>query len=168
MITAIECFTSEGGMLPEQIWDAPDLPEMGMFLGRPSGSAMPLAWAHSEYIKLLRSCEDGAVFDRVEPVEDRYLHGKRNLPIEICKRDHLLASIAPGETLRIIEGARFRLLWTQDEWQTNHTVESKYVGSSVCYADISIEKQTPGKLSFTLYWLDEDRWEGRNYDVPIG
>ncbi len=142
MITAIESFTSEGGMLPEQIWDAPDLPERGMFLGRPSGSAMPLAWAHSEYIKLLRSCEDGAVFDLVEPVAKRYLHGKRSL-------------------------ARFQLLWTQDDWQTRHTVESKYVGSSVSYADIPIEKQGPGKLSYTLYWPEEDRWEGRNYDVPI-
>ena len=55
LVGAIEQFSSEGGMLPEQIWDAPDLPERGMFLGRPSGSAMPLAWAHSEYIKLLRS-----------------------------------------------------------------------------------------------------------------
>lgn len=167
MIAAIESFTSEGGMLPEQIWDAPDLQERGMFLGRPSGSAMPLAWAHSEYIKLLRSCEDDAIFDLVEPVEKRYLHGERSLPIEICKRDHRLASIAAGKTLRMVEGARFSLVWTQDDWQTHHTTESKYLGNSVCYADIPIENRKPGKLIYTLYWMDEDRWEGRNYDVAI-
>ena len=44
----------------------------GMLLGRPSGSAMPLAWAHAEYIKLLRSRQDGEVFDRVGPVWSRY------------------------------------------------------------------------------------------------
>jgi glucoamylase len=167
MITAIESFTSEGGMLPEQIWDAPDLPAKGMFLGRPSGSAMPLAWAHSEYIKLLRSCSDGAIFDRVEPVAERYLHGKRSLSVEICKRDRLLESIAAGKTLRIMEDTRFRLLWTQDDWQTQQTVDSKYMGTSICYADIPIGKRNQGNLSFTLYWMDEGRWEGRNYDVPI-
>jgi glucoamylase len=168
LITAIEQFSSEGGMLPEQIWDAPDLPDSGMFLGRPSGSAMPLAWAHAEYIKLLRSIEDGEVFDRVGPVEARYCSGWRDLPVEICKRDHLLSRIAPGKTVRIIECSHFRVVWTQDDWQTNHTTESKYIAGCVWYADIPIREQAPGNLTFTLYWLAEDRWEGRNYEVPIG
>ena len=85
-------------MLPEQIWDAPDLPEQG-HVPRASirRSAMPLAWAHAEYIKLLRSGEDGEVFDRVEPVHSRYRGARRDLPIEICKRDHLLTEIASGK-----------------------------------------------------------------------
>ncbi len=167
MIAAMEHFSSAGGMLPEQIWDAPDIPARGMILGRPSGSAMPLAWAHSEYIKLLRSAEDGKVFDRVEPVETRYLGGKRLNRIEIGKRDHLPARIAPGKTLRIIEASRFNVICTQDGWKTNTTVKSKPVGCSVFYADIPITEQTQGALSFTLYWPADDRWEARNYDVPI-
>ncbi|MGH9616159.1 MAG: glycoside hydrolase family 15 protein [Acidobacteriaceae bacterium] len=167
-IRAIEQFSSEGGLLPEQIWDAPDLPEKGMFLGRPSGSAMPLAWAHSEYIKLLRSREDGEVFDRVGPVERRYGRGRRELAIEICKRDHLLARIGPGKTLRVIESSPFRVVWSQDGWKTNQTTESKDVCGSVCYADIPIRKQAGGNLSFTFYWTEQNRWEGRNYDVSIG
>lgn len=167
LIQAMERFSSEGGMLPEQIWDAPDMPEKGMFLGRPSGSAMPLAWAHAEYIKLLRSCEDGEVFDRVGPVRKRYGGARRDLAIEICKRDHLLARIGPGKTLRIVECSPFRVVWTQDDWTTNQTIESKYLGSCVCYADIPVGKQAPGSISFTLYWPAEDRWEGRNYEVPV-
>ena len=58
-ITALERFSSIGGMMPEQIWDAPDLPYEGMYRGRSAGSAQPLVWAHSEYIKLLRSVVDG-------------------------------------------------------------------------------------------------------------
>jgi glucoamylase len=46
-------FANEGGMISEQIWDSRDIPEKGLFFGRPSGSAMPLVWAHAEYIKLL-------------------------------------------------------------------------------------------------------------------
>ena len=154
-------------MLPEQIWDAPDLPEKGMFLARPSGGAMPLAWAHAEYIKLLRSREDGVVFDRVGPVHSRYGGAGRDLPIEICKRSHILSEIASGKTMRIVECSPFRVLWTQDGWKTQQTTESKHVGECVCYADIPIGGQAPADLVFTLYWPGEDRWEGRNYEVPI-
>lgn len=50
----MEAFANEGGMISEQVWDAPDIPERELFFGRPSGSAMPLVWAHSEYVKLRR------------------------------------------------------------------------------------------------------------------
>lgn len=43
------------GMLPEQVWDAVPLPAQGLFPGRPTGSAMPLAWAHGEFVKLAAS-----------------------------------------------------------------------------------------------------------------
>ncbi len=170
MIAAMERFTSTGGMLPEQLWDAPDLPSHGMCLGRPSGSAMPLAWAHAEYIKLLRSVSDGEVFDRVEPAAKRY-SDRQQRPfvksgIEICKRDHLPRRISPGKTLRVIEGAHFRVLFTQDGWKTNKTLESRQVGC-VSYADISVAQDAEGPVSFTLYWLGDNRWEGKNYDVPI-
>src|SRR5579864_3981962 len=54
-IRAMEGFGSATGLLPEQVWDEPDRPDIYMYLGRPTGSAMPLMWAHAEYVKLLRS-----------------------------------------------------------------------------------------------------------------
>src|SRR5207244_7759802 len=54
LIRTMEKFAFKGRMLPEQIWDAPDLKSAGMYLGQPAGSAMPLMWAHAEYVKLLR------------------------------------------------------------------------------------------------------------------
>lgn len=50
-------------MIPEQVWDADDIPEHMLFNGHPAGSGMPLVWAHAEYIKLLRSLHGGAVWD---------------------------------------------------------------------------------------------------------
>jgi glucoamylase len=44
---------SHGGLLPEQVWDAPPVVERGLEPGRPSGSAMPLLWTHAEFLKLL-------------------------------------------------------------------------------------------------------------------
>jgi hypothetical protein len=51
--------TSECGMIPEQVWDADDIPEHSLFNGHPTGSGMPLAWAHAEYIRLLCSLHEG-------------------------------------------------------------------------------------------------------------
>ncbi len=52
------------------------MPEMGLRLGKPTGAAMPLVWAHAEYVKLLRSVTDGKVFDRISAVAERYCHGQ--------------------------------------------------------------------------------------------
>jgi glucoamylase len=67
---------SDGGMLPEQVWDGPDIPERELFNGRPSGSAMPLVWAHAEYAKLVRSLHDGRVFDMPRQAYERYVRGR--------------------------------------------------------------------------------------------
>jgi glucoamylase len=60
------------GMLPEQVWDAEDIPQRSLKRGRATGSAMPLAWAHAEYIKLACSILAGKPVDRPEPVWARY------------------------------------------------------------------------------------------------
>ncbi|HEX3870835.1 MAG TPA: glycoside hydrolase family 15 protein, partial [Pirellulales bacterium] len=57
MVDAMESFANESGLIPEQVWDSPDIPEHQLHFGRPSGSAMPLVWAHAEYVKLRRSLE---------------------------------------------------------------------------------------------------------------
>ena len=70
---AMNHFAGEVALLPEQIWDDPDLPSRGLFNGGATGSSRPLAWAHAEYIKLLRSLRDGRIFDAAPCVCQRYL-----------------------------------------------------------------------------------------------
>lgn len=167
LIRAYERFSSQGGMLPEQIWDDPDLPDHGMYLGRPSGSAMPLAWAHAEYLKLLRSVVDGHIFDSIPVVENRYLRKRPAHTVEIFKLDRKLKRIAAGKTLRILAFARFRVVWTADNWQTVNTVEAKHAGYPGCFADIVAHPDQRAPLQFTLYWPKEDRWENENYIVDV-
>ena len=38
--------------MPEQVWDESNRLDDGLELGRPAGSAVPLVWAHAEYLKL--------------------------------------------------------------------------------------------------------------------
>src|SRR5207247_4295537 len=100
-IRAMEMFASRGGMLPEQIWDEPDRPEVGMALGRPTGSAMPLMWAHAEYIKLVRSLRDGRVFDLPPQTVRRYLVDKVVARYTICRFNQKCTWTPLGYKLRI-------------------------------------------------------------------
>jgi glucoamylase len=167
LIGSIEKFASSGGMLPEQIWDEPD--KNGLVFGGPAGSAMPLVWAHSEYLKLLRSAYDGGVFDRIPIVEERYVLG--NHPpshIEVFKvKRRQIRQIPAGKSLRITSAARFQVRWTPDNWQTTHELDSTQVGYAGSYADLSTTAEQRGALSFTLFWPDENRWEGHNFEVEV-
>lgn len=71
-VKAMEYFANEGLMLPEQVWDGVGVNAMGYKVGEGTNTATPLAWAHAEYIKLLRSISDNKVWDRYPNVEERY------------------------------------------------------------------------------------------------
>lgn len=73
-LRTMAAMAGEAGMLPEQVWDSEQIVPRGLFAGRPTGSAMPLAWAHAEYIKLACSILEGRPVDRPEPLWARY-HG---------------------------------------------------------------------------------------------
>lgn len=165
LIAAYEKFASEGGMMPEQIWDKPD--KRGLKLGGPAGSAMPLVWAHAEYLKLLRSAFNGEVFDRIPSVERRYANGRARTKLEVFKLRRRVRSIRAGYVLRIIAQDHFRVVWSADQWKTNAVVESTALGHAGSFADVPTTEEQTGELSFTLFWTEANRWEGRNFDVAI-
>ncbi|MCG3117744.1 MAG: glycoside hydrolase family 15 protein [Candidatus Manganitrophus sp. SA1] len=164
-IKAIEGFASKGGMLPEQVWDEPDQPEWGMFKGRPTGSAMPLMWAHAEYIKLLRSARDGQVFDRIPVVAERYLGRKGRKDLEVWKFNRRIRSAKGGKTLRIQAPAPFRLRWTLDEWKTLRDTDAKGTGVGIYYVDIGVSKLQKAPIRFNFYWPEKNNWEGNDFYV---
>ncbi|MBX9617135.1 MAG: glucan 1,4-alpha-glucosidase [Caulobacteraceae bacterium] len=71
-VRGMERFANDGLMLPEQAWDGVGRTPDGYVTGAGTNSATPLAWTHAEYLKLLRSIADRAVWDRYAPVEARY------------------------------------------------------------------------------------------------
>ncbi len=170
-ITALERFSSIGGMMPEQIWDYADMPNEGLYMGRSAGSAQPLVWAHSEYIKLLRSSADGRVFDRISVVEERYAVSAASRTfssqIEVFQTGRPVTRVASGLTLRIIDAQAFRVVWTMDNWATSHTSISRAVGYPGSHVDIVTSPHQTGTITFTMHWPGEDRWLGRNYSVAI-
>ena len=167
LIRAIEGFATKGGMLPEQIWDRPDLPERDLYFGKATGAAMPLMWAHSEYMKLLRSTWEEEVFDRIAVVERRYSNGARGSDLEIWKPNRRPPRVAAGATLRIQAPAPFRLRWTRDEWRTIAEDAARGVGIGLYYIDITVPPAQRAPLRFTLYWTADGRWEGEDYFVEV-
>lgn len=72
-VRGMESFANGGLLLPEQAWDGVgDDTAHDYRPGQGTNSATPLAWTHAEYVKLLRSLADRAVWDRYAPVEERY------------------------------------------------------------------------------------------------
>jgi glucoamylase len=167
-IRTVERFASSSGLLPEQVWDEADRPSLHMYLGRPTGSAMPLMWAHAEYIKLLRSARDGTIFDRVEAAQERYLVRKKGRQdLEIWKPNRQPRTVARGCTLRVQTPKHFRLLSTTDDWKTQTLTESSRTALGIDYTDVAVAREQEGPVRFTMYWTDENRWEGRDYHVTV-
>jgi glucoamylase len=166
-LRAIEGFATPTRLLAEQLWDFPDLPASRLFYGKPTGAAMPLMWAHAEYIKLLRSAADGQVFDLIPEVADRYLRPRRRHALEIWKLNRQVRSIPAGVTLRIQTTAPFVLHWSRDRWGHNSDTRSEATSIGINFVDIEIGAGERAPICFTFRWLDEDRWEGRDYTVEV-
>ena len=171
-ITAYEKFSSIGGMMPEQVWDHADMPEEGMFLGFSAGSAQPLVWAHAEYLKLLRSVADGKVFDTISVVEERYAKAPADRTFsnntEIFRTTRIISTVPAGQTLRISDHEKFRLVWTMDKWNNTQSFDSTRISATFFQADIPTRIDQVGvTISFSLEYPEQSRWVGRNYDVAI-
>jgi glucoamylase len=152
LLHTLEAFANEGGMMPEQIWDAPDIPERELFFGHPSGSAMPLVWAHAEYVKLRRSLGDGQVFDTPAQTVRRYVVEHTSSPFAVWRFNHKCQSIPAGKTLRIETLSPAIVHWTCDGWQSSHNGEMRDTGLGVYLTDLPTGEMPAGTiLTFTLY-----------------
>jgi glucoamylase len=164
----MEAFASDTVMLPEQIWDEPDRPDSHLYCGRPTGSAMPLAWAHAEYIKLLRSVKDGKVFDWIPEVANRYSENQKPTQfLEVWKFNRQICTVKLGYILRVQALAPFCLHWSNDNWQTIHNVNSTATSIDIEFVDITISSDRPSSVDFTFFWTDSQTWENYNYHVDF-
>lgn len=167
-LRALEAFAHGTGLLPEQVWDRPDLPEKFMFFGRPTGSAMPLMWAHSEYIKLLRSKRDGRVRDFIPEVAARYARGGAPRSVsEFWSFNYPLASAPAGGAVTIVAGAPFILHWSLDGWVTTHDSAATDTSLGVSFARVALPAAQRAPLRFTFHWTRPDRWEGRDFTIAV-
>jgi glucoamylase len=169
LLATMESFANEGGLISEQVWDSPDIPERELHFGHPSGSAMPLVWAHAEYLKLRRSLDDGRIFDLPPQTVQRYLTDKTVSPRMVWRFNHKIRAISRAKALRIETLAPAVIHWSADDWNSIQDVSSHDVGLGIHIADLAIDYLPDGKLvRFTFYWPDANRWEGTDFAVRVG
>ena len=168
LLVALESFANEGGLIPEQVWDSPDIPENELYFGKPSGSAMPLVWAHAEYLKLRRSLQDGQLFDQPTQTVQRYLKENTVSPRLTWRFNHKLRSLPPGKILRIELMAPAVVHWTADDWKTCLDMKTHDAGLNIHMADLPIQSLPKGKqIKFTFYWPESSHWEGNDFMIRL-
>jgi glucoamylase len=168
LLKSFEAMAGPGGLLPEQSWDAPDLPERELFLGKPAGSAMPLVWAHAEYLKLVRSLEDGRVFDLPPQTFQRYVLQRRDSSLRGWRFNQKLRQLPAGCTLRIETLAPARVHWSVDGWAHGTDSDTRPSGLGTHYFDVPSSALAAGQaIVFTFYWPDPGRWEGTDFSVAV-
>ncbi|MFX1489558.1 MAG: glycoside hydrolase family 15 protein [Promethearchaeota archaeon] len=168
LLKVIESQVGSGGLLPEQIWDAEDIPQKNLFNGHPSGSAMPLVWAHAEYVKLIRSLEDNKIFDMPRQTKLRYIEENHPSDLKIWKHNHKCSQMRLGKILRVELRAEASVRWSIDDWNTFQESKTIDTGLGIYYVDIPTKNMDKSvKLSFTFHWLAKDKWENSNYDIEL-
>ena len=168
LLRAMEAMASDSGLLSEQIWDCPAIPGRELLPGRPSGSAMPLVWAHAEYLKLRRSLEDGRVWDLPAASADRYLTRKVASSLTLWRFNHRCRILQPGTTLRVEVRAAASVRWSDDNWKTVHDTMTRDTGFGYHIASLSAGRRADGsRIEFTFNWIDAERWEGENFVVEV-
>ena len=90
------------GLIPEQVWDGAPVPGRALAPGKPSGSAMPLVWAHAEFVKLVASRALGRPFDRPQAVWQRYGGCRPQPDRAMWSPQAPISKIRSGQTLCVI------------------------------------------------------------------
>ncbi len=168
LITAMVRMASAGGMLPEQVWDAAPIPARGLEPGRPTGGAMPLAWTHAEYIKLLLSRALGRPFDRPESVWQRY-RGERPAVRRVMWCEHAAAESLPqgaALTLALLEPGTFR--WGHDGWQGVREQQTSAHPLGLHLVEIDTTGLAAGqRVDVTFRHAASETWVGRDFRIDV-
>ncbi|HVH15777.1 MAG TPA: glucan 1,4-alpha-glucosidase [Candidatus Angelobacter sp.] len=168
LLHVIEAQASSGGLIPEQVWDSEDIPKRGLHNGRPAGSAMPLVWAHAEYIKLARSIRERKIFDMPPQPVIRYQNKKTSSKLAAWRFNQKIRTIPAGRNLRIEALTPAVIHWSGDNWKTVTDSKTVDTGFGIYYADLETSDFLPGgSLVFTFFWPESNKWEGTNFQVTI-
>ncbi len=166
-LKSMTAMTGRGGLIPEQVWDQAPLPAAGLEPGRPSRSAMPLVWAHAEFVKLLASRLKGEIIDQPEAVRKRY---RGRVPVRryvgwsfSIQRETMPA----GYPLRLLLTAPARVHYGLGSWKAPVDIETRDSGMGLHYVDLPTALLTVGQqVLFTFQWSN-GRWEGRDFSIGV-
>lgn len=167
-LEAMTRMTGPGGLIPEQVWDTDPIPERNLFPGRPSGSAMPLLWAHAEYLKLLATHAEGRPCELLPGVEARY-RGERPRAGHWHWRIHAPFGQMPRQRDLLIELAEpFVLHFGFNNWAEPLQISAVPTHFGLFGAQIAKKQLSDAKsIDFTFFYPGGERWEGRDFHIEL-
>jgi glucoamylase len=167
-LEAMTAVASAGGMLPEQVWDADPIPNRRLMRGRPTGSAMPLVWAHAEFIKLLMSRQIGQPIDRPRRVWRRYRGRRPTARHAIWWLHAPIDSMLAGQRLAIALPRSAVVHWGREGWREVADQPTCDSGLGFEVATLDVRRLPPGeRVGFSWRWQETGDWQGRDYTVAI-
>jgi glucoamylase len=167
-LEAMACMTGPCGLLPEQVWDSEAIPEHWLFPGKPTGSAMPLVWAHAEFLKLLVAREHGRPVERLDCVWRRYAGRRPEAATWYWRSEVPFDSLPSGRSLVIEDQQPFVLHLGWDGWAKVEDRASLPIGLGMHGVRLQSSELAPGAvLNFTRFDPIEDRWEGEDHEVRL-
>jgi glucoamylase len=155
-------------MLPEQVWDAAPILRRGLSIGRPTGSAMPLAWTHAEYIKLVVSRALGRPFGRSQAVWQRYAGKRSKVARAIWSERAPISEFPAGATLTLALRAPAIVRFGFNGWRD--TAEQPTLPNSLGLhiLNIDVARLAAGQsVDFTFRFTPGDRWVGADYRIQV-
>ncbi|MBV8784132.1 MAG: glycosyl hydrolase [Gammaproteobacteria bacterium] len=165
-LEAMTRMASAGGMLPEQIWDGAAIPARGLRPGRPTGAAMPLVWAHAEFLKLAASRLLQRPFDRPAAVWERYGGERPALQHAIWSEAAPLAQLPAGCALTLLLRAPGSFHIGHDGWGGVRDLDTEPSELNVHTVRLDTTGLLPG-ATLDVTFRHGSNWVGRDYHIRI-
>jgi glucoamylase len=166
-LEAMTRMTGIGGLLPEQVWDSAPIAERGLYPGRPSGSAMPLVWAHAEFIKLATSLAASAPVDRPTRTWARYRGRRPQLDYALWQPRQRVRSLVAGQELRILLPEPAQVHWGINGWNHRQDVTTEDWGLGYVVRLPTSSLAAGEFVNFTFYWPSRAQWQGEDFRVDV-
>ncbi len=170
---------SAGGMLPEQVWDAAPIARLELLPGRPAGSAMPLVWAHAEFLKLMVARERGRPVEWLDSVSRHFgthaidrpgqAHVDKDTaaPLWHWRAEVPVLQLPSGKALAIEDRVPFTLHLGFDGWQRVKDRRAERRPAGLWSVSLGAEELAGSReLNFTRHF--ESGWENRDHRVMLG
>lgn len=156
-----------GGLLPEQVWDSARIEDRHLYPGKPTGSAMPLVWAHAEFIKLALSMDQGIPIDRPAHTWNRYRNRRPTPDFALWQPRQRIRRLSVGQELRLLLPEQGRVHWGIGDWQEPADVDTEDL-ELAHLARLPTRELPPGTIiNFTIYWICAAKWSGEHCQVLV-
>ena len=169
MLAAMGGFASEVGLIPEQVWDAADIPSRDLYRGRPAARRCRSPGRTPSTCGSSARSATGTS-STPPPTRERYvLQGRAKSELALWRFDHQPGTFLAGRRVRVEVLAPAVVHYSADGWRTAHDATTVPTGLGQHVADLPTARMKPGdRLRFTFRWpAAGDRWEGKDFELSV-